>query len=74
MSQPEDYKLGDSLSESSENCSEKVKAEASIYVILVKGYMKSITLVGYCYLRGTNILVNGFSAFLSVRRCKKPGS
>ena len=29
-----------------------------------------ILVEGYCYLRGTDILVNGFSAFLSMRRWK----
>ena len=46
LSQPEDYNLGDSLSESSENCSKEGKREASIYVILAKGYVKSSTHLG----------------------------
>ena len=29
---------------------------------------------GCCWLWGTGILVNGLSVFLSMRRCKKPGS
>ena len=36
MSQTEDYNLGESLSESSEDCSVEVKGEASIEVILAK--------------------------------------
>ena len=43
MSQTEDYNLGESLSESSENCYKKVKGEVSIYVILAKEYMQSST-------------------------------
>ena len=38
MSEPEDYNLGDSLSESSENCFEEIseKTGMRIYVVLAK--------------------------------------
>ena len=73
MIQPEDYNLGDSLSESCEDYSKEVRGEASIYVTLTKGYMQSGTHLGRRLLhsRGTDILVNVFSAFLSMGRCRK---
>ena len=71
--QPEDYKLEHSLSE---NYSKEVKGEVSIYMIFGKGLraIKYILVEGCYNLGGADILVNGFSAFLSIGRCKKLGS
>lgn len=72
----EDYNPGGSCSKSSENCSKEVKAEANICVILTKRYMKSRTYLSrrlLLFIR-IDILVNGFHAFRSIRKCKKLGS
>lgn len=58
-SQPVDYNMGDSLSESSKDCSEEVREELGMYVILViwpcnQGHILTEC---YCYSWGTDILV-----------------
>ena len=62
--------------ESSENCSEEVRWEASMYVRLSKGSLQSehILVKVYCSSGKINILVNSLSAFLNMGRCKKMGS
>lgn len=76
MSQSEGYNPGDSLSEISENCSNEVKREANIYGTLVKGVhaIEHISQYRVVQVQGTDILVNSFSTFLSVGRCKNMGS
>lgn len=43
MNQPGDDNPGDSLLERSEDCSIEVSRDASVYVILAKGYIQSGT-------------------------------
>ena len=47
-----------------------------MYVILWEGTCNQALILaeGYCYLRGTGIFINHFSAFISMGRCKKLGS
>ena len=74
-SQPVDYNLGDSLSESSKDCSEEGREESGVYVILVKRYMQSRPYLGRMLLRFLrNRYLSGLSAFLSKGICKKLGS
>lgn len=70
----EDYSQTGSIS-ALRNCSKEARGKVSICVILVKRYCTQAHLLvaGYCYLQGTDILVIGLSAFLSVGRCKKLG-
>lgn len=58
------------------NCSKDVREEVRIYIILVKGYMliKHVSIEGCYWSQGTNVLVIGFSAFLSMKKRKKLGS
>lgn len=75
MSQAEDYNWGDSPSESSEICSEEQRGEASVYVILGKGYINQAHILATSQLfKGTDILVKTCSAFLSMGRCMTLGS
>ena len=72
----EDYSPGDRLSESSEQLLRRGGEQVSTYVILEKGVCNQahILVENYCWSQGTVILVNDFSAFLSMGRCRKLGS
>ena len=66
------YNPGDSLLESSEDCSEEVKRPGYMWFWQRGTCSQAHILVkGYCYSQGTDSLVNGVSAFLSMRRCEK---
>ena len=66
-----DYSQGNSLSENSEELLQRGKGEVSLYVILAKGaYQAHVLVEGCCSSQGIDILVNGFSALLSMGRCR----
>ena len=69
MSQTEDYDPGDSLSESSENSSKRIREEGQYLCDFGEGgtcNQTHISVEGCCYTQGIDILINEFSAFLSM--------
>ena len=53
----------------------KHNGSSHVYVNLVKEFVNQahISVEGHCYSHGTDTLLNGFNAFLSMRKCKNPG-
>lgn len=72
----EDYSLRHSLSDNSEKLPWKGKEKVRIHVILMRGTSNQAhsSVEGCCWSQRTDTLVNCFSAFLSIGRCKNTDS
>ena len=73
-SQPEDYNLGDGLSEEALRMFQRGNGGGQDVCDLGEGVCAHILVEVYCYSKGIDTLVNGFSVFPSMGRCKKLGS
>ena len=74
MGQSEDYRLEDSVSDSSEQLLQRGRGKVSIHVILVKGRVYAVKhryfAESFCQSQVADVTMKDFSAFLDMRRCK----